>query len=374
MRVDVQILYPTTNIENFIIDYPTHSNPELIKKYDLVDWKINDIARRCNLKKLPETITKARRTYNTIEDVMLAAKKYKSFTAFIKGCEGGYEAANRLNIIHEIQNLFHPTAISTPQLILRDLMDNLLNEKCIYNGRRTIKPYELDLYYPKYKFAFEYNGKHFHKDKKHIDLLKTKLCDDLNILLIHINENTRHYEIDIKNQLIDNIKIINEHCKISINKEQIMNIVIDYNKFIHNKEDIARICNSYNDFKLFKKEQGYIYRKLTRLSLMGTYCKHMFKRKNDCHTLESIKEQIKNIDIMILSKGNNPIFRVIKRNYPELYKEIKDKRNSFEKEKRDLYYKTIMKTYSSISEFRTGNPRAYKNIMERFKYLLDFYL
>lgn len=61
----------------------------------------------------------------------------------------------------------------------------------LQNDRTQIKPKELDIYIPSLKLAFEFNGTYWHSEKfrnfNHREV-KTKLCKNKNIKLIHIEE------------------------------------------------------------------------------------------------------------------------------------------------------------------------------------------
>ena len=67
----------------------------------------------------------------------------------------------------------------------------LFREDAQQSNRKIINPYELDIYIPSLKLAFEYNGEYWHsekfRDKNHREQ-KTELCNLKNITLIHIEE------------------------------------------------------------------------------------------------------------------------------------------------------------------------------------------
>ena len=59
----------------------------------------------------------------------------------------------------------------------------------IRNTKQIISPYELDIYIPELKLAFEFNGDYWHSSQfkdKNYHKLKTNLCGEKNIRLIHI--------------------------------------------------------------------------------------------------------------------------------------------------------------------------------------------
>ena len=111
-----------------------------------------------------------------------------------------------------------PQSYSIPQLICKYIFDNIIGHKCEYNIRKIIPPYEIDIYYPEFKFGIEYNGKGWH-NKNDNTIIKTKMCDELNIYLLIIHENNRKYEEDIKNQIISNLSRINKVLNKKITKK-----------------------------------------------------------------------------------------------------------------------------------------------------------
>jgi len=72
-----------------------------------------------------------------------------------------------------------------------------INNKNIQpNARNIISPYELDIFISEYKLAIEFNGLFWHSfnhketlEQKNKHLLKTKMCEEQNIQLLHIFEN-----------------------------------------------------------------------------------------------------------------------------------------------------------------------------------------
>jgi len=171
---------------------------------------------------------------------------------------------------------------STPQLILKYILVNLLGDNMRYNDRSVIKPYEIDIYYPVYKLGFEYDGMFYHKDED--DKFKHKLCKDLGILLITIDElklvkkNFINYVMNIKEQLIDNLEILNSYLRLNIDKNDILSIPIDNKEVFKGLFDINKfrtICNEYDDYSKFIKERKSIYNKLYYLGLLEDFTSHM---------------------------------------------------------------------------------------------------
>jgi len=149
------------------------------------------------------------------KDYLKTALKYKTKTEFFKNDGKIYRKAKNLGLLDSICSHMIKQSFSIPQLMLKYILTNLFDIDCLYNTRKIIKPYELDIYFPEYKLAFEYDGKRWHIGDK---INKMELCKSLGIKLFHIKENNRKYENDIKTQLIDILDQINSitNKKISI--------------------------------------------------------------------------------------------------------------------------------------------------------------
>ena len=85
------------------------------------------------------------------------------------------------------------------------------DDKVISNDRKMIAPYELDMYIPSRKLAIEFDGLFWHsmnKDgssfKRRYHLMKTQMCEEKGIQLVHIFENEWLFKKDIvKSRLND---------------------------------------------------------------------------------------------------------------------------------------------------------------------------
>ena len=124
------------------------------------------------------------------------------------------------------------------------LLNDLDIKNYIKNTKKIIYPYELDFYFPNEKIAIELNGIYWHSEiykNKNYHKIKTDLCKDIGIQLIHI------WEDDFYNKL------------------ELIKSIISY-KFKKNNEIIyARKCNikkitshEYRDFLYHNHLQGSI--------------------------------------------------------------------------------------------------------------------
>jgi hypothetical protein len=219
--------------------------------------------------------------------LLLIAKKYKTRSEFQKNDPAAYSTSRRKGILDEICSHMISKSFSIPQLILKDIVSKLYKtDNVIYNDKKTLNPYEIDVYLPDYNLGFEYNGKGWHIDNVR-DKLKNELSLLNNILLITITENNRDYESDIKNQLIFNI----ENLKIKTSVNEINDIIIDnpYSK-IYDIDDLIRITKSYNSFKDFYKNEQSVYVKISKLGLIDELTKHMCCRRKKRELNEVIEK------------------------------------------------------------------------------------
>lgn len=82
-------------------------------------------------------------------------------------------------------------SVSKGELELQKFFKSL-NIDFIPNSRQIIKPYELDIYLPKYKLAIEFDGLYWHSNEfvsPNYHKMKTDICNNKGIRLIHIFEN-----------------------------------------------------------------------------------------------------------------------------------------------------------------------------------------
>lgn len=253
-------------------------------------------------------------TYDNLKKI---ASNYKTKIDFINNDNSAYQAARLSGVLSDICSHMTVVKFSLPQLILREITDKIINLPSTYNNRKIIKPYEIDIFYGDINLGFEFQGIAWHKNNNN-DKIKKEIANNKGIKIIYIYEleNSRNYEIDIKKQLIDNLKIINKYTKKKISKEDIEKTFVNniYEK-LYNREELINVVKSYNSFKEFKELEITIYKKLNKLKIMDIATNHMKDKKiNKLGFSDSyIKSVVKNYD-------NLTDFR---KNELQLYKHIK---------------------------------------------------
>ena len=259
-------------IENLIKDFPINKNADLINKYKINLSELDRIRSFFKLKKDADWALTVKRDIViernknigrdlSYEFLKQEALKYETKVEFQIKDPSAYATANRLGIMDEITKHMVNVSFSIPQIITRQITEYIFKQKCEYNTRKIISPYELDIYFPNLNLAFEYDGKGWHENDT-ID--KISLCKSKNILLIKLKERSRRYTEDIKNYLIENLELINKWCNTCITKSDIINFnePVDIPK-IFSKEEDEILKNNTEEFlkkyhsKLFNKYKKY---------------------------------------------------------------------------------------------------------------------
>jgi len=208
-----------------------------------------------------------------------------NFNKAVKNCKSITELRTKYpqyvwyinNNIETVKKNFIRQKYSTPQLICKNILEQLFQLKCEYNTRKVLKSRrELDIYFPSLKIACEYNSFFWH-NKPYIkisDKEKDNECKNRGIYLMRINEEqlnnhnnfdsaVRDIKIQIKNKLKDIIKF----CNISFVDADIQNIEVKYENIMNNCFNIQLIndykkeCKTYAEFR---KKYNSIYQQLLK--------------------------------------------------------------------------------------------------------------
>ena len=153
---------------------------------------------------------------------------------------------NRIKTTTNLCTVCNPIGFlfSEKENLLFEFIKENYDGEIIQNSRNIINPFEIDVYLPELKLAFEYNGLFWHSDKyrpKNYHLEKTNMCEDKGIKLFHI------YEDD----WLDKQNIV---------KSMVLNFIGKSTKLIARKCEIKEIIdnNIVKDFLINNHNQGFV--------------------------------------------------------------------------------------------------------------------
>lgn len=95
---------------------------------------------------------------------------------------------------------------SAAEIEIIDFIKSVCTSKVVQKDRSAIAPYELDVLIPSKKLAFELDGLYWHSMKsKQYHLMKTELCEQKGLQLVHIFEDEWRDKKDIVKSRIKNL-------------------------------------------------------------------------------------------------------------------------------------------------------------------------
>jgi len=295
---------------------------------------------------------------------------------------------------------------SIPQLMCKKILETLLKVECRYNDRVVIKPYELDIYFEKYKLAFEYNGKHWHRseDSNRRDSLKKERCVNSGIKLIIIEESNHrsNYERDIKQTIIDNIEIIENSVGFKISHDDIYNVSCDdiyddvlkynnmddikekinscvnildfsknyrnlYNKIIssgqHKLLDDIRVkrrdvdtvlneCYEIKDYNIFRTKHRKLYTECIKKNILSAALSHMINRPYEYFDKKDLINRASSyMGLRNLKHNDYKLYSILRRKYSDELYNIKFSKYTIKDRKNDCM--NMAKVYSTVEEFKS---------------------
>ena len=307
-----------------IVNFDNMSYNEMSKKIKKTKKSIQKRIKKLGLKKTKKGIgviitknNKKRGRDLSEKNLKKIALRYNTKGEFYLKDPGAYSAATKNNLLNKICQHMVVKNFSIPQLILKDILEFILKEKCKYNDRKEIKPLEIDCYFNKWKIGWEYDGKRFHNG---INEKKIKACEQKGIVLFFINENSksyRKYEENIKNQIIKQLKKINKITGLKITKKIVKNYIpkIIYPNIL-TEEDKAKVKNK--KMSEIKKIDILLFNKIKKYKLfLDKELKVIYdlKTKKNIKTLEEYLDYIKKSGIKSfteLTKREHP-YRIAKK-------------------------------------------------------------
>ncbi|MDY0268811.1 DUF7487 domain-containing protein [Trichloromonas sp.] len=230
------------------------------------------------------------------------------------------------------------------------------NGDIIENDRKIINPYELDIYLPDLKLAFEFNGVYWHNElycDNNYHKMKTDLCTRNGIQLIHIYEDDWVYKQEIiKSMILNKLnrisnKIFARKCKIKeVNNNELIKKFLDENHiqgFVGSKHKIGLF---YNDELVSLMTFGKLRKSMNNISKNDEY--EMLRFCNKLNTIV-IGGGSKLFNYFIKNYNPKKIISYADRNYSngDLYKKLKFKLRHITKPN---YYYVV----NGIKKYRFG--------------------
>lgn len=256
---------------------------------------------------------------NELKKIGLNLIDYDGYNYFIK-CEKEhvYEITDTLlytrnKFNKNVCTICNPiSSCSESQKELLSFIKSLYYGEIINNIRSIIEPYEIDIYLPEIKLAFEFNGVYWHSDKFKDDkyhITKYKMCKKLGIDLINIWEDDWVNNKELIKELVKKKLGITPSNKIYARKCFIKNISIEEEKdFLTNYHLQGYTPSSY--------KYGLYYN--NDLVSILTFSKRYIKKDSD-YDIELLRYAIKTdyaivggIEKLFKHFLNNTDFKIIK--------------------------------------------------------------
>jgi hypothetical protein len=236
------------------------------------------------------------------------------------------------------------------------------------NNKSLIKPFEIDIYLPNENLAFEINGNYFHSEiggdkDKYYHILKSKLCHDKGIKLIHIFEDEWLFKKDIiKSRVLNMLKKTSN--KIYARKCEIRELKNDTKSNFLNENHIQG--NSIDKYRY-----GLFYKNELVSSMSFSNLRKSLGNKKEERTFELIRFANKNNTNVVggFSKLLNHFLKEIKPKKIISYADIRWSGLDFEK---TVYSKNGFKfvDYTKPNYFYI-NKKDYLNRTHRFSLRKD---
>ncbi|MFO0452760.1 MAG: hypothetical protein ACK52I_29580 [Pseudomonadota bacterium] len=259
------------------------------------------------------TILGRERNYESAKD---AASRYKTRTEFYRKDISMYLYIKDNGLWDELCSHMALGNFNYSESFLYECVRCLFpGEAIIRNSRRAIKPYELDIYLPKKKIAFEYDGSNWHnaEDVRMRDEAKAAKCEAQGISLFRIKEirQERNYPENF---------IIASLANFGFNVTQIDADLCSKQAFDvgYTESNIREVVSKYTTLKDFRRKEAYLYALLCRRKLTDKYLGGLQRRITD-NSPEAITLALSQVSSAKEFRENHPgKYQVIKKN-PKKY-------------------------------------------------------
>jgi hypothetical protein len=219
-----------TNLKKFGVDnvFKAQEIKEKIKKTNIEKFGVDHPMKNINVKTCVLT-KKHISTLSNVWDRIILTDPYSSpnFTKdfFIENYNRNFEfefickkcgnifTSKHYDGVHSRCKICYPNTSSIGEKELVDFIKSFYNGEIVENSKNIISPYELDIYCPEKKIAIEFDGLYWHSSQilntktngVTYHLVKTNMCKELGIQLIHIFEDEWNLKKEIVKSRIKNI-------------------------------------------------------------------------------------------------------------------------------------------------------------------------
>lgn len=240
LNKDVQNKIKNTCIQKYGVDNISKLSCHKDKVQETVEKDISKFESENNCIHVKKLVEKYGQGFFTLDIPKL---KYKRYT-FIS-----------CSYIPEIEEYYRigKTPVSHAEKDILDFVKSIYKGEIIENTRLVINPLELDIYLPEKKLAIEYNGDFWHSTDckpKNYHELKSKMCEEKGIRLIHIYEcEWRYYSEKIKSLL--RIALGTGYSKIGARQCEVRKITNKEAEPFNNKNHLQNHRNALVTYGLF---------------------------------------------------------------------------------------------------------------------------
>ena len=217
-----------------------------------------------------KTIGRDRNDEWAIEEI----KKYKSIQEVRVRDPSLYSYINNNNMKYLFDNMIVGDSFNYPQMFMYQCLLKLLpNTEILYNTRKIIVPYELDIYIPSKKLAIEYNGNNFHnqEDVKARDAIKQEKCLTMGIDLRYLVEINKHKPEQLILDFLTGLGFDTSNLDV----EEIIQLTFNRK---YSDDYINEVVSKYTTLKEFREAEPTLNSFLQRKKLLDKYTSNLIRK------------------------------------------------------------------------------------------------
>ena len=201
-------------------------------------------------------------------------KKYKSIQEVRVKDPSLYSYINKNNMKYLFDGMIVGDSFNYPQMFMYQCLLKLLPDtEILYNTRKTIAPYELDIYIPAKKLAIEYNGNNFHnqEDVKARDAIKQEKCLVMGITLHYLVEVNKHKPEQL---ILDFLTDLGFNTS-NLDVEEIIQLTFNRK---YSDDYIKEVVSRYTTLKEFREAEPTLNSFLQRKKLLDKYTSKLIRK------------------------------------------------------------------------------------------------